>query len=111
MSGNNIHNNETHIPSQNNLPNEQNRPQYLADVEAEIRRRVNEELARALERTNQSCRYTHFSREGSEYEGSEAYSAQNNLPKRRTTAPAVPLRYLQLRAMRLRKSSKRSLKI
>ncbi|GAA0164227.1 hypothetical protein LIER_19915 [Lithospermum erythrorhizon] len=64
------------------------------DVEVEIRRRVNEELARAQVRTNQSSRYTHFSREGAEYEGSEAHNAQNNPPERHTTTPAVPIAVL-----------------
>ncbi|GAA0154202.1 hypothetical protein LIER_12256 [Lithospermum erythrorhizon] len=92
MSGNNVKvNNETYIPSQNNPPNEQNSPQYPADMEAEIQRRVNEELVRERERTNQSFLYTHFSMEGVGYEGSEAHSAHNNPHDRCPTAPTLPI--------------------
>ncbi|GAA0152325.1 hypothetical protein LIER_10836 [Lithospermum erythrorhizon] len=92
MSGNNLQvKNETHIPSQDNLPNEQNKPQYPADVEAEIHQRVNEELPRERGMANKSSHYTHFSREEAEYEGSEAHSAQNNPHERCPTVHAVPI--------------------
>ncbi|GAA0153674.1 hypothetical protein LIER_11852 [Lithospermum erythrorhizon] len=92
MSGNNVQvNNETHIPSLSNLPNEQNIPQYPPDVKTEIQRRVNERWERKRERTIQSSRYTHHSRDRNMSENSEAHSAQHNPQERRHRATTVPM--------------------
>ncbi|GAA0168410.1 hypothetical protein LIER_23134 [Lithospermum erythrorhizon] len=89
MSGNNVeNNNETHIPSLNNQPDEQDIPQYPTDIETEIQRRVNERWERERENTIQSSHYTHYSRDRVVSESNEAPSAQNNPHERR---PAVPM--------------------
>ncbi|GAA0169259.1 hypothetical protein LIER_23785 [Lithospermum erythrorhizon] len=92
MTGNKVQvNNETHIPSLNNLPDEQNIPQYLPDVEVEIQRRVNQRWECERERTIESSRYTHHSRDMNMSENSEAHSAQHNWQERRHRAPTVPM--------------------
>ncbi|GAA0185485.1 hypothetical protein LIER_32773 [Lithospermum erythrorhizon] len=87
MSTNNIHHtNEAHIPSQNNPPNEQHAPQYLADIEAEIQQSVNDALESEREKTVQSSSYTHYSRHRARSESIEAPSANDNMCERcRTT--------------------------
>ncbi|GAA0184978.1 phosphatase [Lithospermum erythrorhizon] len=63
MCGNNLHTtNDAHVPSQNNSLNQQQRHQYLADIEAEIQLRVNEALERERDKTTQSSCYIHHSR-------------------------------------------------
>ncbi|GAA0170976.1 hypothetical protein LIER_25122 [Lithospermum erythrorhizon] len=106
MSGDNVHhNNDTHIPSQNNPQNEQNQPQYPMDIEVEIQRRVNDTLEHEREKTIQSSRYTHYSRDRAMSESSEAPSAQDN-PRERCSG--YPLRYMQLRALRHTTTPKRT---
>ncbi|GAA0174226.1 hypothetical protein LIER_27665 [Lithospermum erythrorhizon] len=84
MSGNNLHTtNDTHVPLQNNWLNQQQRPQNLADIEAEIQRRVNEALERERDKTTQSFRYTHHSRGKATSESSEAPNSHRNQEERR----------------------------
>ncbi|GAA0161181.1 hypothetical protein LIER_17553 [Lithospermum erythrorhizon] len=84
MSRNNVqNNNDTHIPSNNNPPNEQNIARYPAYMEAKIERRVNEIWECEREGTIQSSLYTHHSRDRTVSQSSEVPSAQNKSHERR----------------------------
>ncbi|GAA0161698.1 hypothetical protein LIER_17952 [Lithospermum erythrorhizon] len=92
ISGNNVqNNNETRIRSLNNPPDEQNSRQYLSDIEAKILRRANERWEREREKTIQSSRYTHYSKDRAVSESSDTPRPQNYPHERRPTAPALPI--------------------
>ncbi|GAA0166382.1 hypothetical protein LIER_21546 [Lithospermum erythrorhizon] len=78
-----IHQSRQNIPS-----NQQTHNQYPEDIEAEIQRRVNEQLHKEREKTMQSSRYTHHDRHGDTAKSSEDQRRTHENHERRS--PAAP---------------------